>query len=69
MQICTLLDVNTYVTNFYTYKKNLDLNQFVSTNHGPCSTTAFITEKNLHISGPVQLKPAFFKGHLYFIFF
>lgn len=36
-----------------------------STNHRSCSTVVVTTEKNLHISGPVQVKLELLKGQLY----
>ena len=32
-----------------------------STNSGPCSTVVFTSEKNPHVNGPMEFKPALFK--------
>ena len=36
-----------------------------STNHRSHSTTVFTNEKNPHVSGPMQFKPALFNAQLH----
>ena len=54
---------------FTLIKKNLDLNQLVSTNHGPCNTTAFITEKKSANKWTREVETCIFQGSTALYFF